>query len=338
MVPISVVMPVFNTAEEYLKEAVDSILGQTFEEFEYIILDDGSDRQETTDYLASLDDPRIRIIRNPENIGITKTLNIGLREAKGKYIVRMDSDDISLPDRFEKQFAFMEAHPDAFLCGTQKQCFGNRSFIRKRYIDDRDLFRIRLLFYNAGPAHPTVMYRRQFMIEDDLWYDESLKYAQDYGMWVDASNAGVNLYCLEEVLVLYRLHEEQVSVAKRDEQKRCGILIQMKQLRWLLGDVSEEDAWIHNRYYESKTITEEAGAWFVRLKKANYKKGVYDRKKFDRFVNDLILNKLYATYDIKWKRLGSYTILFHYLPLSVIIREGYGRIRMRIREWRHRGR
>lgn len=338
MIPISVIMPVYNTAAEYLKEAVDSILAQTMKEFEFIILDDGSDRQETTDLLALLDDPRIRIIRNPENIGITKTLNIGLREAKGKYIARMDSDDISLPDRFEKQFAFMEAHPDAFLCGTYIQFFGNKSNILARDISDRDIYKIRLMFYNAGPTHPTVMFRHQFMIEHDLWYDESLKYAQDYGMWVDASNAGMKLYCLEEVLVLYRYHEEQVSEAKREEQMRCDTLIAMKQLRWLLADVSEEDAWAHKRYYESKTITEDAGVWFAKLKKANHKKGVYDRKKFDRFVNDLIQNQLYATYDIKWKRLSSYTILFHYLPLSAIIKEGYGRIRMRIREWRRRRR
>ena len=118
MVKISVVMPVYNTAVPFLKDAVDSIVNQTCQDFEFLIIDDGS-TGECAEYLAHLRDPRIRIIRNPKNIGITKSLNIGFREAKGKYIARMDSDDISFPARFERQYAFMEAHPDTIVCGTK---------------------------------------------------------------------------------------------------------------------------------------------------------------------------------------------------------------------------
>ena len=112
MVSVSVLMPVYNTQAGFLAEAVESILNQTFGEFEFLIVDDCSTLKETTEYLNSLDDPRVKIIRNHENLGITKSLNIGIREAAGKYIARMDSDDISLPQRLEKQYAFMETHPD----------------------------------------------------------------------------------------------------------------------------------------------------------------------------------------------------------------------------------
>ena len=98
---ISVVMPTYNTEVSILKEAVDSILNQTFGDFEFIIIDDGSTNN-SVEYLKSLQDQRVKIIRNDTNIGITKSLNIGLRAAKGKYIARMDSDDIAFPDRFEK--------------------------------------------------------------------------------------------------------------------------------------------------------------------------------------------------------------------------------------------
>lgn len=118
MVPISVIMPVYNTPKDILNEAVKSILNQSFADFEFIIIDDCSDKAECKDYLESLYDERIRIIRNPQNLGITKSLNIGLRAASGKYIARMDSDDISLPRRLEKQYSFMEEHTDTLICGT----------------------------------------------------------------------------------------------------------------------------------------------------------------------------------------------------------------------------
>ena len=108
---ISVIMPSFNTPVEMLAKAVDSILEQTYRDFEFIIIDDGSTGS-CREYLESLSDPRIRIIHNEKNLGITKSLNIGLRAARGKYIARMDADDICISDRFEKQYKFMEEHTD----------------------------------------------------------------------------------------------------------------------------------------------------------------------------------------------------------------------------------
>ena len=123
MLPISVIMPTYNTELSILKEAVESILTQTVPDFEFIIIDDGS-ANGSDEYLNSLRDERIRIIRNPQNIGITKSLNIGLKEATGKYIARMDADDISMPTRFEKQYAYMESHPDVVMCGSWMEDFG----------------------------------------------------------------------------------------------------------------------------------------------------------------------------------------------------------------------
>ena len=123
---ISVVMPTYNTQISILREAVDSILNQTFSDFEFIIIDDGS-ANDTYEYLKSIPDERIKIIKNDTNIGITKSLNIGFRAARGKYIARMDSDDIAFPDRFEKQYAFMESHPDVFVCGSKAIFFKDRA-------------------------------------------------------------------------------------------------------------------------------------------------------------------------------------------------------------------
>ena len=124
-VEISVVMTVYNTETAILEEAVASILNQTFQDFEFIIVDDGS-AGETADYLAEIErrDKRIRLLVNRQNLGIARALNCGLEAARGKYIARMDSDDISLPARFERQYSFMEKHPDVILCGSRVEYFG----------------------------------------------------------------------------------------------------------------------------------------------------------------------------------------------------------------------
>ena len=149
MVQISVVMPTYNTPVDILREAVESILWQTFRDFEFIIIDDGS-TNESVDYLNRLEDKRIRLIRNPENISITKSLNISFRAAQGKSIARMDSDDISLPTHFEKQYVFMERHPDVIVCGTNVEGFGAEARITNERISDMEAYRIKALF--AYPA------------------------------------------------------------------------------------------------------------------------------------------------------------------------------------------
>ena len=122
MPKISVIMPAYN-AEQYISEAIESILGQTFADFEFIIIDDGSS-DSTSGIIASYKDSRIRYFRNEKNLGIVGALNRGLALAAGEYIARMDADDISLPERFQTQCAYMEKHPDVGVCGTAIKVFG----------------------------------------------------------------------------------------------------------------------------------------------------------------------------------------------------------------------
>ena len=320
MVPISVIMPVYNTPKDILNEAVKSILNQSFADFEFIIIDDCSDKAECKDYLESLYDERIRIIRNPQNLGITKSLNIGLRAASGKYIARMDSDDISLPRRLEKQYSFMEEHTDTLICGTSVSCFGDRNWTWRVDTSDQEMYRIRLLFHNIGPSHPSVMFRKDKMRECGLWYDERLRFVQDYMMWAKASRFGT-IRCMDEILVRQRIHGGQVTSAKAEEQSRCGILVRREQLAFLLDNVGLEEAELHKEYTFSKTITEDASRWFRGLIAANRKKQVYDREKFEKFVIDMIKERLYETYEIHWKDPRSYRILFKHLPATYVFEE-----------------
>ena len=127
---VSVIMANYKTKIEYLQEAIDSILNQTYRNFELIIIDDCS-QDESVDYIKSINDNRVRLLINDKNSGPAVTRNRGLEVAKGKYIAIMDSDDISMPTRLEKQVAYMEMNPDVFVCGTWFEKFGVENKIRK---------------------------------------------------------------------------------------------------------------------------------------------------------------------------------------------------------------
>lgn len=295
MVQISVVMPVFNTPVSILKEAVDSILQQSFRDFEFIIIDDGSEG-ETATYLKALTDPRIQLLCNETNIGVTKSLNIGFQAAQGNYIARMDADDISLPKRFEKQYAYMESHPDVVLCGCAIEEFGSKSGQYFTRLNDPEEYRIKSLFYYPGPLHPTLFIRRETLIKYHILYDEELIYAQDYGLLVDISRYAreSGIHNLQEVLLKRRHHEKRISSQHREVQKKCSMKTQEKLLCELLGNVSAEEAALHYRYFYEKNLRDFSDVykcmkWCMKLIKANHRKGLYSKAKFDVFTVKLFV-------------------------------------------------
>lgn len=327
MVNISVVMPTYNTSVPILKEAVESILAQTFRDFEFIIIDDCSTDDDTCSYLQSLSDERIRIIRNPFNLGVTKSLNIGLSAARGKYIARMDSDDIALPMRFEKQFAFMEDHPDVIMCGTNVEFFGDRSLVTHGRITDMEEYRIKLLYFSPGPMHPTVFFNRELLRKYNVSYDETLQYAQDYGIYSDISKCG-RMYVLEDVLLRYRFHSSQVSKVHREKQNACSMLVQEKILKELLGEFTKEELIRHNRY-SSRDCKIDKGMieWYRHLIEVNDRVGLYDRKKFKRCTYDVaVRRKIYASFDQNMSYIDKIALFFRYLPFPYSVKGAAGKI------------
>jgi glycosyltransferase involved in cell wall biosynthesis len=203
---ISVVMPVYN-GEKYLREAIDSILSQTYTDFEFIILNDGS-TDKTEEIILSYTDPRIVYVKNEDNLQIVKTLNKGIGIAKGKYIARMDADDISLPERFEKQFKFMEENPEVGVCGAWIETFGNQSLFWQYPVNHNEI-RISLLFYSCM-GHPTVMIRNDF--RDLLFYDQNYNKAEDYELWQRLVRI-TKFHNLPFFLLKYRLHLNQTDLS-----------------------------------------------------------------------------------------------------------------------------
>lgn len=153
---VSVLMPTYN-AEKYLKEAIDSILNQTFTDFEFLIIDDNS-KDKTKKIIGKYNDKRIKLIKGPQK-GLAAALNCGIKKAQGKYIARMDADDISLPARFEKQVNYLEAHPEITVLGTWQEHFGRWNFIHKAKATHEEC-KAELLF-NCDLCHSTLMFRKE---------------------------------------------------------------------------------------------------------------------------------------------------------------------------------
>lgn len=229
---VSVLMSVYNAPASFLRESIDSILQQSYRDFEFIIINDGCTKGDTVDTLNEYEkkDSRIQLICNEENIGLTKSLNRGMKYAKGKYIARMDADDIALKNRLEKQVLYMESHEDIVVLGTQVEKFGKKQKNEPMYFIDYthgnyEKFLINMLFCNIANIHPTVMLRRIFFQEHHIEYDEKIERAQDYKLWIDCIAQGGKLFNLPDVLLRYRVHENQITSKKEQEQKKCIYLI-----------------------------------------------------------------------------------------------------------------
>lgn len=208
---VSVLMPVHN-AEAFVGEAVESMLVQTYTNFELLVLDDGS-TDGTARVVSLYSDQRIRYYRNSSSIGIANTLNIGLKLAKGKYIARFDGDDISLPERLRIQVEYLDKHPETGLCSTAMQLIGNETgcWIRDMHPEE---VKITLLFHSPI-LHASSMFRKQLFLANGLIYRPDAVPAEDYELWSRAVRI-CKMVNLPEVLYLYRIHSAQVP--KNDER------------------------------------------------------------------------------------------------------------------------
>ncbi len=204
---ISVLMSVYN-AEKYLSEAIDSILSQTLGDFELILVDDASSDGSSgimARYAAR--DARIVPLKNPENLGLTKSLNRGLAVARGEYVARMDADDISVPERFEKQAAFLDAHPDySFVSCIARYIDENGNPEQLRLFPETNEEIYAMMPKVDAVMHPGVMFRR-----DDIAkignYCEDFRVVQDYDLWFRGMAAGYRFYNIQEPLVLFRRND-----------------------------------------------------------------------------------------------------------------------------------
>ena len=216
---VSVIMPAFN-AERYLAAAIDSILSQTFTDFEFIIIDDASS-DATPDILAgyAARDARIRVMRNDANAGIAKSLNRALQTAQGLYIARMDADDLSLPERFEKQVAFLDAHPDhVFTACGYRTIDADGKPIRVDVESTQSWECAWISIFRMPVSHPTMMVRSATLKEHNIRYNEKYEAAQDVSFVHELLRHGKGA-ALSDVLFRYRAHAGNISTRRRNVQQ-----------------------------------------------------------------------------------------------------------------------
>lgn len=208
MPTVTVIMPVHNTKDTYLKEAIESILNQTFADFEFIIINDGSTNN-AEDIILSYKDERIKYIKQ-ENEGIAKTRNLGMELSNCKYIAFADSDDISLPDRLYKQVNFLETHPRISLVSGWFETFPNGQIYKNKQNPKCFDF-----LKNCQIAQGASMFRKQDFEKYNLKYDESFNnHAEDYDLWSRVIRV-LNVANLQEVLIKYRMHEKNATKSNK---------------------------------------------------------------------------------------------------------------------------
>jgi glycosyltransferase involved in cell wall biosynthesis len=226
---LSVLMPVYN-ASAFLQDAIQSVLDQTFIDFEFIIMNDGS-TDDSEKIILSFQDKRIRYIKNDANLKLIKTLNLGFTLALGKYIARIDADDICLPNRFEKQIAFLEIHPEIGVLGSSASIIDEHNQVIGNciYPNDHDVIALDLVRYNPM-IHPSVMMRTSILKEQTILFDEHFVHAEDYELWTRLITK-TRFANLPEKLLLYRKHSSQISSVHTDEQLKLNKEISLNYLK-----------------------------------------------------------------------------------------------------------
>ncbi len=270
---ISVIMPVYN-GEKYLKEAIDSILNQTYGDFELIILNDGS-TDYTEEIILSYDDPRIAYVENDKNLQIVQALNKGIELAKGKYIARMDADDISLPERFGKQINFMENNTDIDVCGTWMQALGSKTVWE--YPESHNEICASMLF-NTPISHPSVLMKKSFF--ENILYDETYNKAEDYALWLSTIDTK-KFVNIPIVLYQYRLHEEMTNIVARDKQIKAADRVRQSMFSKLKLIPTKNEWRLHKALVDRKLDINDFLAlivWIEKIVDANNRTGYFDEE------------------------------------------------------------
>ncbi len=280
---VTVLMPVYN-GEKYLCEAIDSILSQTYKNFEFLIINDGS-IDKSAELILGYDDARIRCINKGTNSGITSTLNNGLSLAQGKYVARMDSDDISLPHRLEIQVELLEKNPEIGVCGGAIKHFGAASG-EYYFPANHDEISSWLLFRNII-AHPTVMLRRSILIENNIFYNE-LCAAEDYQLWTELGKV-TQFRNLHNILLHYRLHSDSISSSTKERLAEGASAVRRQQVGLLKIIPTDRELTIHNKlaycaFLNDISFFRDTKQWLEKLQKANLKSGFFPEPAFSNVL------------------------------------------------------
>ena len=296
MPKISLIMSVYN-GEDYLSEAIESVLNQTFKDFELIVINDCS-TDKTPEILKSFaeKDERVKVHTNEVNLRLPSSLNKAISFAQGKYIARMDADDICLPERLEKQYQFMENNPNVALSSCRFMTLKNGVISSGGCGGKYDNESIKALLLVTNPIlHPGIIAKADAI--RSLLYDKTFTCTEDMELWTRFVMAGYDVMIMPEYLMIYRLHDKQITETTLDKQRKEVIEIQKNYYGALLETMNsdQEEFYIRGIYFRENTNINEFLSFYKWLKTVNGKK---------KALNKDDLN--YAMFEIlaEYKRKG----------------------------------
>ena len=304
---ITVLMPVHN-GRKYLRDAIESILNQTYEDFEFLIINDGS-TDNTLHIIKSYVDSRIKLINNKKNIGLIKSLNKGIKRSKGEYIARMDADDVSFKNRLQTQVDFMEKHKDIGVCGSWAKTFGEKNELWKAPVENIDIKT--MMIFDSPLIHPSVIMRKSIIKEYPNY-----RRAEDYGLWVELMDK-TKFYNIPECLIKYRLHK--LTKQQKQNKLKATLIIRKTALDKVGVKLNRKELFVFNGFANWKAVEEMDeldGIYKILIKILRYSNRNYLSKK--TFIN-IMANRWYVIVTksrlkkisvfIKYPRMFLYMVL-----------------------------
>ena len=321
MSKVTVLMPTYNVAP-YVREAIDSVMQQTYSDFELLVIDDCS-TDNTIEVVRSIDDPRIRIFQNEKNVGLAENLNRGLSHITTEYVARMDGDDIAEPVWLEREVAILDNHPDIGICSGGFERFGTvKSLVR---FPERHEDCMANMLFECSVIVPT--FRMSLYRDHGLRYSTEAFPAEDYRFWAECLRV-TRIYNIQETLFHYRMHPTQICSARREEQQRKVAQVRRYMLEWLSEDFNEEEQTYYTGQFmtpqiASKQDYQERKAFCRKMIEKNRSVGHFDEEALRRRLDKHLTLTLYSTIVDRFFNNG-YSIpkYLNYLSSGLALRTG----------------
>lgn len=318
---VTVLMPTYNVAP-YVREAIDSVMQQTYTNFELLVIDDCS-TDDTVSVVRSINDPRIHIIQNEKNVGLAENLNRGLSHITTEYVARMDGDDIAEPRWLEREVAILDNHPDIGICSGGFERFGTvKSLVR--FPEQHEDCMANMLF-ECSVIVPT--FRMSLYRNHGLRYSTEAFPAEDYRFWAECLRV-TKIYNIQETLFHYRMHPAQICTARREEQQRKVAQVRRYMLEWLSEDFNEEEQTYYTGQFmapqiASKQDYQERKAFCRKMIEKNRSVGHFDEEALRRRLDKHLTLTLYSTIVDRFFNNG-YSIpkYLNYLSSGLAFRTG----------------
>ena len=315
MPEISVIMPVYNTKSQYLTQAIESILQQTFTDFELLIIDDGS-TEDISSVVKNFSDPRIIFTRTEKNGGAGQARNLGLSLAKGKYIALMDSDDISRPNRLAVEHRYMEKHPEIDILGSYMQRFPQKKILKVALRHNNIIHESIFLCNNI--VTPSIIFRSDLNIH----YSKECRIAEDYELWLRLSNK-FRFANLSEVLLNYRWEGQNISLLQNNKQVLAAA--ELQTTKWIeIAESGEELQPLLINFVCKKALTEREldkitdfiSAMLKKLEKHPH----YNRPTAEKYLQKLLKRIIRNTPDKDYAHRLSKSSVARLLKLPLLFR------------------